>query len=131
MIDSGHWRAGGVPPGALLLPGLLPGLLLARAGTAALFSAHREGLLLGTWAYMALVGRALLQPGWVAVLGLALPLRWWRQAPLSLLLTLPALRAGRAALARSLCAVALPLACGYAWERHMRRSFLRGGGRTH
>lgn len=124
-VGQGTITSGRHGPTLLPILGLLPGLLLVHRGAAAFFAAHRERLLLATWAWLGLGAGAHLRSTWVAVLGLALPIRFWKQAPLSLLLALPQLLATRPACLKSLCSVALPLACTYCCERHMRRSFVR------
>lgn len=97
------------------------------------FSAHRDELLLGTWLYTTawmVLADAHLQPGYVcsclATLTLALPVRFWKQAPLTLLANSQMMPAG--SVRRLLHGVLLPLGCSYSFEVSSRRAFVRSAG---
>lgn len=120
--------------GALLLqlgvlPALAPGLLLLHPRTRPRYAALRDGLLLWTWSCASLwvvVAQPRLRPGqavgFLACLALALPMRWRRQAPLSLLAHSQLVLAG--GMRAVFHSVVLPLSCSYCWEAHARRAFL-------
>lgn len=90
------------------------------------FSAYRDHLLLGTWLYTAAYSRTQLAPrqllGWLGVLGLALPMRFFRLLPLTLLASAQLLHA---VTPRQLVhTVVLPLACSWYFEAHSRAAFV-------
>lgn len=108
------------------------GLLLLHTRSRPWFSAQRDRLLLATWlwtiGWVCVVRKLSSVPssqfvGWVTVLGLALPLRFHRQAPLSYLATVQLVPATNA---YQLLRLLLPLVCAYFSERGMQRRFAAG-----
>lgn len=90
------------------------------------FTSHRDHLLLATWLYTAAYSRAQATPSqlvcWLGVLGLALPMRFMKQLPLTLLANAQLLRVATAR--QLLHGLVLPLGCSYYFEAHSRRVFL-------